>query len=142
MESYKDAATTYMLLCDHSRNAERIKKDLLPLAEKGAKFIEGPKRERTDSLGGNAFTTGRFYKQNDRFPSAEKLWDLMPVGDFVQEKEEDADKTIYWRSKDKDKKTNFRSFQDRMTHIKTKIQNKKSGCSIKPDPRFLIAAQP
>jgi hypothetical protein len=106
---------------------EAYRKDeerLLPLAQRAQPFIDGPKKERSDTLGmAVELTFGEFHSEHGRIPSAKELWAALPKSEHVQEKDED---TVYWkRANGKEETTSFKSFKTRYTSVKKKMQTKK-----------------
>ena len=91
-----------------------------PAAIHGLKFMEGHKRQRLDALGRLILDTMRDLEgEMRRGPKAKEIWESLPIGDVVQERE--GYDTVWWQSKGREKKTTFRSFENRVTKIRKKL---------------------
>ncbi|MDA2928286.1 hypothetical protein MYX78_13845 [Acidobacteria bacterium AH-259-G07] len=92
-------------------------------ALKGLKFIEGPKQRRLDALGKLILATlARLHKELRRKPTAREVWKSLPIGDVIQERDDDYDE-LWWRSNGREKKTGFKAFQHRLSTIQKKSKN-------------------
>jgi len=108
---------------ERNRRQLRYNRRLLeraPEAIHGRKFIEGPKRPRLDALGRLILDTMTDLEgEMRRRPKAKEIWESLPIGDVVQERE--GYDTVWWQSKGREKKTTFRSFENRVTKIRKKL---------------------
>jgi len=95
---------------------------LMLLAAKGQAFTDGPKHNRSDNLAKAMKKAWKiFMKEHKESPTAFELWDWIPIGGSIQEKEPDT-QTISWKSADGgEKTTSFKSFQNRYTSLKKKL---------------------
>jgi hypothetical protein len=99
-------------------------RNLLLKEEKWSKFEEGCRRDRLDNLGEAMVKAWHaFVKDEGRIPKAFELWDWIPQGGHITEK--DSDNTIYWkRSNGKDAlPTSYKSFKNRYTLLKKKLSS-------------------
>jgi hypothetical protein len=88
---------------------------------KAKKFEDGPKQRRLDALGAAMRDTWQaFVDRHGREPSAVELWEALPLGAHIQEKDEE-ERTIFWRCPNgREEVTGFKSFQNRLTRLQKK----------------------
>jgi len=93
------------------------------LAKKGHAFTVGPKEPRLDALGKEMRRTAKSFRElNGKLPTARELFQEIPTGGKIQEKDEDV---IFWRSGNKEHETTFKAFGNRYSRIKRDFLQKK-----------------
>ena len=83
----------------------------------------GREKTRMDALSKAMWKTMlEFQRKHDRLPTAKELWKKLPIGKYVQEKDEE-DLSIYWRDGTGLEKTAiFHNFEKRLTNLKKKFK--------------------
>jgi len=92
-----------------------------PLADKGRAFTDGCKKKgRMDALGRLIKETREaLLDANHKEPSAEDIWNSLPVGPAGSVIQEIEDGVIYWQNDaGAPKDTSFKAFQNRLPKIK------------------------
>jgi len=125
LEKYEKAVTANSALTYRERDKE------VALREHGNKF-KGSKQSRFDALGRLMSETMQELEQElGRQPTAREVWQSLPyqeerAGCLIQDRENEGFEydRLWWLTNGREKTTDFRAFQKRITHLRKTLRHK------------------
>jgi len=117
---------------DLSPHSGRIHREIIdkisPVANHGTKFQVQPGQQRLDALGRLMLETMR---ELEGKPTARDIWQSLPYqeereGCLIQERENEGFEydRLWWHTNGREKTTDFRAFQKRITHLRKKLRQR------------------
>ena len=92
------------------------------IKQRSAPFLSAGKLQKRDPLSRVMLSTLKdFCKKHGREPSAQELWDAIPEGGPIQEKDDEDSIIYHTKNNSREASTTFKAFQNRYTQIKKNL---------------------